>query len=136
MSKQTSEEITMEQLSERIFRTSMAKTILANQNALAYNEVLSKTGYYKREIKQHCKPLIAALIKLESTEFERVERAESELVKFKGKGVIDQAFEKSNKIIHLLATMVFVDYDDVELVLNALAKDRNSIIGIAKKIKT
>lgn len=136
MTKQTSEELTMKELSEMIFRTSMAKTILANQNALAYNEVLSKTGYYKREIKQHCKPLISALIKLESAEFERVEQAESQLAKFKGKGVIDQAFERSNKIIHLLATMVFVDYDDVELVLTALAKDRNSIIGIAKKIKT
>jgi hypothetical protein len=100
---------------------------------LAYNEVLSKTPIFKQKIKNLGNPFIKELINLEKIEFAKIDKAENTLEAFKGQNVIDQAFERSNRIIVLLAKMVFVDYDDVELVLKALATDRKSMIGIAKK---
>jgi methionine-rich copper-binding protein CopC len=126
--------MTPEELSKTIYDTMRAKTILANQNALAHNDVLSKTPSYKQKIKQLGTPYIKELIKLEAQEFDIVQRAEVTLEDFKGKEVIDQAFERSNRIITLLARAVFVDYDDVEEVITALAKDKSSILGVAKKI--
>jgi hypothetical protein len=128
-----SKEVTSKELSNMIFDTMRAKTILANQNALAYNEVLSKTPIFKQKIKNLGNPFIKELINLEKMEFAKIDKAENTLEAFKGQNVIDQAFERSNRIIILLAKMVFVDYDDVELVLKALASDRKSMIGIAKK---
>jgi hypothetical protein len=128
-----SKEVTSKELSNMIFDTMRAKTILANQNALAYNEVLSKTPIFKQKIKNLGNPFIKELINLEKIEFAKIDKAENTLEAFKGQNVIDQAFERSNRIIFLLAKMVFVDYDDVELVLKALATDRKSMIGIAKK---
>jgi methionine-rich copper-binding protein CopC len=126
--------MTTEELSKTIYDTMRAKAILANQNSLAHNDVLSKTPAYKQKIKQLGTPYIKELIKLEAQEFDVVQRAEVTLEDFKGKDVIDQAFERSNKIINLLARAVFVDYDDVEEVIIALAKDKSSILGVAKKI--
>jgi hypothetical protein len=116
------------------YLTPQEQTILANQNSLAHNEVLSKTPAYKQKIKQLGTPYIKELIKLEAQEFDKVQLAEETLENFKGQNVIDQAFEKSNRIITLLARAVFVDYDDVEMILTALAKDPSSMKGIAKKI--
>lgn len=127
-------ELTKQELSDVIFKTMVAKAILANQNALAHNEVLSKTHAYKFMVKKLGAPYIQELIKLEKSHFDLVEKAEKELPEFKGANVIDQAFEKSRKIYELLARMVFTDYDDIETVLTALAKDKSSILGIAKKI--
>lgn len=126
--------ITKEQLSKAIFDTMRAKAILANQNALAHNEVLKRTPVWKGNIKENGNKLILSLIKAEKNEFDKVQKAEDTLEDFKGQNVIDQAFERSNKIIHLLAKMVFVDYDDVETVLMALAKDKSSILGISRKV--
>ena len=128
------ETISREELSKAIFDTMRAKAILSNQNSLAHNEVLSKTPAYKHKIKKLGTPYIKELIKLEVQEFDVVQRAEITLEDFKGQNVIDQAFERSNNIINLLARMVFVDYDDVETVMIALAKDKSSILGIANKI--
>ena len=129
----TSEQLTPEQLSKAIFDTMRAKAILANQNALAHNEVLKRTPAWKGKIKENGNKLVLSLIKAERDEFDKVQRAEETLEDFKGQNVIDQAFERSNKIINLLARAVFIDYDDVELVLMALAKDKSSMLGIAKK---
>lgn len=126
--------MTPEKLSKVIFDTMRAKAILANQNCLAHNEVLSKTPAYKQKIKQLGTPYLKELIKLEAIEFDVVQMAEETLEDFKGQNVIDQAFERSQKIINLLARAVFVDYDDVELVLTALAKDKSSILGVARKV--
>ena len=127
-------EITPEQLSKMIFDTMRAKAILANQNSLAHNEVLFKTPAYKADVKKYGRPLVSALIKAEKKEFDVIQMAEVTLEDFKGQNVIDQAFERSNRIIMLLARSVFVDYDDVETVLIALSKDKSSILGIASKI--
>jgi hypothetical protein len=127
-------EISQKELSEMIFDTMRAKAILANQNALAYNEALKRTPIWKKGIKLHGNPFLLHLIKAEREEFSKIEIAENTLPDFKGQNVIDQAFERSNKIINLLSRMVFVDYDDVETVLKALAKDKSSILGISKKI--
>lgn len=128
------EEINKEKLSKMIFDTMRAKAILANQNALAHNEVLKRTPVWKKNIKENGNKLILSLIKAEREEFDKVQKAENTLDDFKGQNVIDQAFERSNKIIMLLARMVFVDYDNIEIVIKALAKDKKSILGISKKI--
>jgi hypothetical protein len=126
--------MTPEELSKTIYDTMRAKTILANQNALAHNEVLKRTPAWKGDVKKHGNPLILSLIKAERKEFDVVQRAEETLPDFKGQNVIDQAFERSNRIITLLARAVFVDYDEVEEVITALAKNKSSILGIARKI--
>lgn len=128
------QQINPEDLAKVIFDTSRAKAILANQNALAHNEVLKRTGAWKGDVKEHGNKLILTLIKAERKEFDKVQAAEEKLEQFKGQNVIDQAFAKSDKIIHLLARMVFTDYDDIETVLIATAKDKSSMLGIAKKI--
>lgn len=127
-------EYTREELSKVLYQTSIAKTILANQNALACNEVLAHTPAYKQRLKQLGQPFIKELIKLESAEFEKIEKAERELEEFKGQNPIDEAFEKSGKIITLLTRMAFLDYDMMEDILYATALDPTSIHGIAKKI--
>jgi len=126
--------ITPEQLSKTIFDTMRAKAILANQNALAHNEVLKRTPAWKGKVKENGNKLILSLIKAEREEFDVVQKAENTLEDFKGQNVIDQAFERSNKIITLLAKMVFTDYDDIETVMTALAKDKSSMLVIAKKV--
>lgn len=128
------QEITPEELSKTIFDTMRAKSILSTQNCLAHIDVLAQTTSYKQKLKQLGTPFLKELIRLESQEFDVVQRAENTLPDFKGQNVIDQAFERSNKIIHLLARMVFTDFDDVETVLIALAKDKSSMLGIANKI--
>ena len=130
----TKGELTKEELSKAIFATMRAKAILANQNALAHNEVLKRTSAWKGKVKENGNKLVMSLIQAERKEFDVVQRAEETLEDFKGQNVIDQAFDRSNKIINLLAKAVFVDYDDVEEVLIALAKDKSSILGVAKKI--
>lgn len=128
--------ITPEQLSKTIFDTMRAKAILANQNALAHNEVLKRTPAWKGKVKENGNKLILSLIKAEREEFDVVQRAENTLEDFKGQNVIDQAFDRSNKIITLLARMVFTDYDDIETVITALAKDKSSMLGIARKVNS
>jgi len=128
------QEITERELAEMIFNTARAKTILANQNALAHNEVLKRTSAYKADIKRLGNPFILALIKAEKNEFNKVQEAENKLEDFKGQNIIDMAFERSEKIINLLAKMAFIDYDDMETTLYALAKDKKSVLGICKKI--
>lgn len=135
MTKELTQEVTAEQLSKMLFDTARAKAILANQNALATNEVLKRTPAWKGNVKEHGNKLITVLINAERKEFNKVELAENTLPQFKGENVIDKAFERSHKIIHLLARMAFVDYDELEIVLIAFAKDKKSILGIAKKIK-
>lgn len=134
MKKSEPQELTKEELSRVLYNSMIAKTVLANQNALAHNEVLQQTPAWKQKVKQLGKPYVAELIKLEKAEFDKIQLAESTLEEFKGQNVIDIAFERSDKIINLLARLVFVDYDDIETVLKALAKDKSSILGIARKI--
>jgi hypothetical protein len=126
--------MTPEKLSKTIFDTMRAKAILANQNALAHNDMLANTPAYKQKIKQLGTPYVKELIKLETNEFYVVQRAEDTLEDFKGQNVIDQAFDRSNKIIILLARAVFLDYDKIEEVIIALAKDESSVLGIARKV--
>jgi methionine-rich copper-binding protein CopC len=125
--------MTTEDLSKAIYDTMRAKAILANQNALAHNEVLKRTPAWKGKVKENGNKLVLSLIKAEREEFDKVQMAEETLEGFKGQNIIDLAFERSNRIVNLLAKAVFVDYDDIELVLKALAKDKRSILGIAKK---
>lgn len=126
--------ISNQDLSKMIYDTMRAKSILATQNALAHNEVLSKTPAYKQKLKQLGTPFLKEMIRLEAMEFDVVQNAENTLEDFKGKDFIDQAFDRSNKIINLLARAVFLDYDEVEETVMALAKNKGSILGLARKI--
>ena len=45
-----------------------------------------------------------------------------------------ETYKSIDKALNTLARAVFVDYSEVDMVLKALAKDRDSILGIAKKI--
>lgn len=128
------DQITEQELADIIFRTAVAKTILANQNALAHNEVLKRTPVFKSDIKEHGNKLILSLIRHERNEFNKIQAEEQRLYGEKGENPIDDAFEKSEKIINLLARMAFVDYEAIETTMYALAKDKNSVLGIAKKI--
>lgn len=126
--------MTAEKLSKAIFDTMRAKAILANQNALAHNEMLKRTPAWKGKVKENGNKLVLSLIKAEREEFDVVQRAEETLEDFKGQNIIDQAFDRSNKIIILLARAVFLDYDEVEEVIIAFAKDKSSVLGIARKV--
>jgi hypothetical protein len=50
------------------------------------------------------------------------------------KDAIDDAFTATQKACDLMAKSVMYGYDDFEIVFKAMLKDRNSILGIAKKI--
>ena len=126
--------MTKEQLSKAIFDTMRAKAILANQNALAHNEMLKRTPAWKGKVKENGNKLVMSLIQAERKEFDVVQRAEETLEDFKGQNVIDQAFERSNRIIMLLARSVFIDYDDIETAIYALNLDKGSVLGVCKKV--
>jgi hypothetical protein len=60
------------------------------------------------KIKENGNKLVLSLIKAERDELIKLQRAEETLEDFKGQNVIDQAFERSNKIINLLAKAVLL----------------------------
>lgn len=125
-----------EELADKIYCTLVAKTILANQNALSHNEMLKRMPIYKGKIKTVGNQLITLLINAEKKEFERVEieaGKDKESIK-NGKNIIDNAFDKTQNIYDLMAKMVFVGYDDIEDTLTALMNNRDSVMGIVNKV--
>jgi hypothetical protein len=60
------------------------------------------------KIKENGNKLVLSLIKAERDELIKLQRAEETLEDFKGQNVIDQTFERSNKIINLLAKAVLL----------------------------
>jgi len=129
---------TKEELADTIYSTLVAKTILANQNALAHNEMLKQMPIYKGRLKEVGNQLITILINAEKKEFEKVE-FEAEKDKYaankKGSNIIDEAFKKTQRIQELMAKLVFVGYDDLEETLEALMLDRKSVMGVVRKVK-
>lgn len=123
---------TREELSKRLYETQVAKCIISNQFSLELNERLTGAPFYKHKLKQLGQPYIRELIKCHKAEFIKVEDAAMTLEGF-SIDVIDEAFEKSGKIISLLTKMAFVDYDLLERVLIATAYDSKSMDGMAVK---
>jgi hypothetical protein len=121
-----------EELSKAIFDTMVGKSILTLQNSLAHMDVLKRTPYWKGDIKKNGNALITQLIKNEKGNFNKMEKASIELEGMKD--AIDDAFTATQKACDLMAKSVMYGYDDFEIVFTAMLKDRNSILGIAKKI--
>jgi hypothetical protein len=115
-----------------IFNTMIAKSILSLQNALSHMDVLKRTPYWKADIKKHGNALILLLIKNEKGNFNKMELATMELEGMKD--TIDDAFHATQKATDLMAKATVYGYDDFDLVFRAMLKDRDSILGIAKKI--
>lgn len=120
------EELTQREYQERAFETVLAKSIIANQYALNQNDILKGTQYYKANIKKSGNELTTALINAEAKEFVKVMKVDAIRVV--------EAYKSIDMALSTLAKAVFVDFDEVNLVIKALAKDRDSILGIAKKI--
>jgi methionine-rich copper-binding protein CopC len=115
-----------------IYNTMVAKSILSLQNALSHMDVLKRTPYWNADVKKYGNALILLLIKNEKGNFNKMEIASTELEGMKDS--IDNAFRATQKATDLMAKTVMYGYDDFELVFQAMLKDRNSILGIAKKI--
>ena len=119
------EELTAEQYKEVLFKTALAKSIIANQNALNSNDILKGTEFYKGKVKELGSQLNTILINAEAKEFSKCFKTDSKAV--------SDIYSKINEANKLLCRCVMTDYDDVILVLKALAKNRDAIVGIAKK---
>ena len=111
---------------QRAFETVLAKSIIANQYALNQNDILKGSRFYKANIKKSGNELTTALINAEAKEFYKVMEVDATRVV--------ETYKSIDKALNTLARAVFVDFEEVDLVLKALAKDRASILGIAKKI--
>lgn len=111
---------------ENLFQSILVKSIIANQNAIAHNEMLKNSPYYKKTIKEYGNKFLTALINYEDKEFSKLFLSNSK------ETVI--LINKTRKAIDLLAKCVLTKYDDIIIVLEALIMDRDSIVGIAKKI--
>jgi hypothetical protein len=119
-------ELTEKEYGVVAFQTALAKSILANQFALHSNEVLKGTDYFKSDIKKHGKPFFMALMRAEAKEFEKVDQVDTEFV--------DRNFDNLEKVLQKLSIAIFCDWEELDLILTAHAKDRDSIYGIAKKV--
>ena len=122
----TKSEVSQEEFQRLAFQTALAKSIIANQWATNQNEILKHTEYYKGNIKKYGKPLQLALIQAEKKEFDKVDNVDSKRV--------DEIFLAMDNIFETLSRAIFVDYEEVNDCIKALAKDRDSMVGIAKKI--
>ena len=120
------EELTQREYQERAFETVLAKSIIANQYALNQNDLLKGTPYYKANIKKSGNELTTAFINAEAKEFVKVMKVDAARVV--------ETYKSIDKALNTLARAVFVDFDEVDIILKALAKDRSSMLGIAKKI--
>ena len=120
------QEVTEQEYAEIAFQTVLAKSILANQFALHSNEVLKATDYYKSDVKKYGKPYIMALMRAEAKEFEKVDKVDTKFV--------DRNFDNLDKVLIKLSRAVFCDWEELDMILTAHAKDRDSIVGIAKKV--
>lgn len=120
------EEVSEQEYAIIAFQTTLAKSILANQFALHSNEVLKGTDYYKADIKKHGKPFLIALMRAETKEFEKVDSVDTKFV--------DRTFDGLEKVLQKLSHCIFADWEEVDMILTAHAKDRDSIVGIAKKV--
>jgi hypothetical protein len=120
------QEVTQKEYQQIAFETVLAKSIIANQYALNQNDILKGTQYYKANIKKSGNELKTALINAEAKEFYKVMKVDATKVV--------ETYRSIDKALNTLARAVFVDYSEVDMVLKALAKDRDSILGIAKKI--
>lgn len=108
------------------FETILAKSIIANQYAINLNDQLKHTKFYKANVKLHGKPYNQALIKAEKTEFQKVDATDTKAV--------DAVFEQMDLVFNSIARCPFIDYVELILCIEALAKDNKSMVGIAKKV--
>jgi DNA integrity scanning protein DisA with diadenylate cyclase activity len=120
------EQLTAKEHSKIAFQTALAKSIISSQFALHNNEILKHTQYYKADIKKYGKPFILALIRAEVKEFDKVDDVDSKRVA--------EIFESLDKILQTLSRAIFIDWEELDMIVKAYAKDPESMKGIAKKI--
>lgn len=120
------EKMTEQEYRKIAFETTLAKSILANQQALNYNEQLKHSQFYKGKIKEFSRPLIIALLKAEKNEFDKVDKVDT--------NAVDNVFNQMNTVFETIAKCPFLDFEELNTVIKALAKDRSSILGIANKV--
>ena len=120
------EELNEREFQERVFQTALSKSIISNQFSLHNNEILKHTEYYKADIKRHGKPYNLALIRAEIKEFDKVDQVDGKRV--------SEIFESLDKVLNTLARSIFADWQEVDNILKAYAKDPKSMIGITNKI--
>jgi hypothetical protein len=120
------EQLTAKEHSKIEFQTALAKSIISSQFALHNNEILKHTKYYKADIKKYGKPFILALIRAEIKEFDKVDDVDSKRVA--------EIFESLDKILQTLSRAIFIDWEELDMIVKAYAKDPESMKGIAKKI--
>ena len=117
---------TQEEYQKIIFQTALSKSIISSQFALHNNEILKHSPHYKAEIKKYGKPFILSLIRAEMKEFDKVDAIDSKRV--------DEIFEALENVLQTLSRAIFADWYELDTVIKAYAKDRESVVGIAKKI--
>lgn len=108
------------------FQTALAKSIISSQFALNNNEILKHTQYFKADVKKHGKPFILALIRAEVKEFDKVDNVDSKRV--------SEIFESIDKVLNTLSRAIFIDWEELDDIIKAYAKDPKSMTGIAKKV--
>ena len=120
------EELNQQEFQKLAFQTSLAKSIIANQYATNHNEILKHTDYYKANIKKYGRPYTLALIKAEKKEFDKVDNVDSKRV--------DELFSALDRLTETLSRCVFVDYDEANDALKALAKNSDEDVLSNNKI--
>ena len=108
------------------FQTALAKSIISSQFALHNNEILKHTQYFKADVKKYGKPFILALIRAETKEFDKMDNVDSKR--------ITEIFESLDKVLNTLSRAIFIDWEELDDVIKAYAKDPKSLSGIAKKV--
>ena len=120
------QEVSQQEYQQLAFQTALAKSIISSQFALHNNEVLKHTEYFKSDVKKYGKPFILALIRAEIKEFNKVDNVDTKRV--------DEIFASIDNLLNTLSRAVFADWEELDKVIKAYAKDRDSIMGITNKI--
>jgi hypothetical protein len=108
------------------FQTALAKSIIASQFALHNNEILKHTQYFKADVKKYGKPFILALIRAELKEFDKVDNVDSKRV--------SEIFESLDKVLQTLSKAIFADWQQLDGIIKAYAKNPEKMSELAKKI--
>jgi len=120
------EPLSKEEFAERVLLTMLGKSIMSNQYALAHNEQVKFTKYYKHNLKRFGKLYTEELIKAEKAEFDLMDNSEEDAV--------TNIFNAMDRYFETVAKIPFSDFDEMILIHRAYAKDPKSLLGIAKKI--
>ena len=104
----------------------IAQSIIANNVALFYNEEITRTRLYSRELKHKINPLVKLLLKKEVKNYELIFGENDKVGDILQNYYIDMINEIASLGIHCS--------DEVRAIIQAYKLDPDSIKGITKKI--